>query len=81
MEEEVEAAREKERKQKKSVLFPIRLDDAVMKTTQAWAASLRRTRHIGEFGNWKDYDQYKKAFDRLLRELKAESRKAAGAQD
>ncbi len=50
VEEEVEAALEKERKQRgKLVLFPIRLDDAVMNTDQAWAASLRRTRHIGDF--------------------------------
>lgn len=81
VEEEVEAALEKERQQNKPVLFPIRLDDAVMETKQAWAASLRRTRHIGEFSNWKDHDRYKKAFDRLLRDLKAESTKAATAED
>jgi uncharacterized protein YjbI with pentapeptide repeats len=81
VEEEVEAALEKERQQNKLVLFPIRLDDAVMETKQAWAASLRRTRHIGEFSNWKDHDRYKKAFDRLLRDLKAESAKAAATRD
>lgn len=71
VEDEVEAALEKERKQNKLVLFPVRLDDAVMKTDQAWAASLRRTRHIGDFRAWKDHDQYQKSFDRLLRDLKA----------
>lgn len=81
VEEEVEAALDKERQQNKLVLFPIRLDDAVMETKQAWAASLRRTRHIGEFSNWKDHDRYKKAFDRLLRHLKAESTNAAGPED
>jgi hypothetical protein len=73
VEEEVEAALEKERKQNKLVLFPIRLDDAVMETDQAWAASLRRMRHIGDFRAWKDHDQYQRSFDRLLRDLKAES--------
>ncbi|MGO9273648.1 MAG: toll/interleukin-1 receptor domain-containing protein [Terriglobia bacterium] len=64
VEEEVEAALEKERKQPgKLVLFPIRLDDAVMQTDQAWAASLRRTRHIGDFRHWKDHDTFQKAFD------------------
>ena len=72
MEEEVEAALEKERRENKLVLFPIRLDDAVMDTQQVWAASLRRTRHIGDFRNWKDHDSFKKAFDRLLRDLKSE---------
>ncbi|MFZ0959623.1 MAG: toll/interleukin-1 receptor domain-containing protein [Terriglobia bacterium] len=71
VEEEVEAALEKERKQSKLVLFPIRLDDAVMETDQAWAASLRRTRHIGDFRAWKDHDQYQKSFERLLHDLKA----------
>jgi len=72
VEEEVEAALEKERRENKLVLFPIRLDDAVMDTQQVWAASLRRTRHIGDFRNWKDHDSFKKAFDRLLRDLKSE---------
>jgi hypothetical protein len=71
VEEEVEAAFEKEDKQKKLVLLPIRLDDAVMETDQAWASNLRRTRHIGDFRAWKDHDQYQKSFDRLLRDLKA----------
>ena len=44
-----------------------------METDQAWAASLRRTRHIGDFRAWEDHDQYQKSFDRLLRDLKAES--------
>jgi hypothetical protein len=71
VEDEVEAAFEKEDKQRKLVLFPIRLDDAVMETDQAWASSLRRTRHIGDFRAWKDRDQYQKSFERLLRDLKA----------
>jgi TIR domain len=73
VEKEVETAFEKERQQHKTVLFPIRLDDTVMHTTQAWAADIRRTRHIGDFRSWKNHDDYKKAFDRLLRDLKAES--------
>jgi hypothetical protein len=64
---------EKERKQNKRVLFPIRLDNAVMETDQAWASNLRRTRHIGDFRAWKDHDQYQNSFERLLRDLKAQS--------
>ncbi|MBU2468444.1 MAG: hypothetical protein KKC78_07340, partial [Proteobacteria bacterium] len=55
---------------KKTVLFPIRLDDAVMDTNKAWAAKVRQ-RHIGDFTDWKNHDSYKKAFDRLIRDLKA----------
>jgi len=72
VEKEVETAFEEERKRKTTILFPIRLDSAVMETDQAWVADIRRTRHIGDFTNWKDHDAYQKAFERLLRDLKAE---------
>jgi hypothetical protein len=72
VEDEVETAIEEERKRKETVLFPIRLDESVMDTGEAWAAKIRRTRHIGDFCQWKDHDAYQGAFDRLLRDLKAE---------
>lgn len=72
VEKEVETAFEKERQEKRTVLFPIRLDDAVMETHEAWAADIRRGRHIGDFRDWKNHYSYKKAFERLLRDLKAE---------
>jgi uncharacterized protein YjbI with pentapeptide repeats len=67
---EVEAAFEKERKQKRTVLFPIRLDDAVMETEEAWAAEIRRTRHIGDFREWRSHDAFQQSLARLLRDLK-----------
>jgi hypothetical protein len=70
VENEVEAALEKEDREQREVLFPIHLDDAVMQTSQAWVATLRRTRHIGDFTNWTDPQTYQIAFDRLLRDLK-----------
>ncbi|MFZ0610893.1 MAG: toll/interleukin-1 receptor domain-containing protein [Desulfobacterales bacterium] len=72
VEDEVEAAYEQERQRGKTVLFPIRLDSAVMDTDKAWATKLRRTRHIGDFTQWKAHGAYKKAFDRLMRDLKAD---------
>ena len=36
-------------------------------------AAKARQRHVGDFRNWKDHDAYKKAFDRVLRDLKAEA--------
>jgi len=71
--DEVEAAIEKERRQKREVLFPVRLDEAVMRTTRAWAAKLRRDRHIGDFTAWTDPQAYQRAFDRLLRDLKQDA--------
>ena len=72
VEKEVETAFEEESRRKRAVLFPVRLDDSVMQTGMAWAADIRRTRHIGDFRTWKDRDAYRKAFGRLLRDLKAE---------
>lgn len=80
VEKEVETAFERERQQNRIVLFPIRLDDAVMETDQAWAADIRRMRHIGDFRDWKNHDSYKKAFERLLRDLKAEGKAESPAQ-
>jgi uncharacterized protein YjbI with pentapeptide repeats len=74
VEEEVESALERERAENRIVLFPIRIDDAVMDTQMAWAASLRRQRHIGDFTRWKDHDSYKQSFDRLMRDLKSSKR-------
>ena len=76
VEDEVESAFEKEDNAKKdgedrTVLFPIRLDSAVMETDAAWAAAIRRTRHIGDFTAWKDHDAYQNSFERLLRDLKS----------
>jgi hypothetical protein len=70
VEKEVEAAFEKERETGTTVLFPIRLDDAVMETKIGWAADIKRSRHIGDFRNWKDHDAYQKALARLLRDLR-----------
>lgn len=73
VEKEVETAMEQERRQKRTVLFPIRLDDAVMKVENGWPADIRRTRHIGDFQRWKQHDDYLKGLNRLLRDLKADS--------
>lgn len=68
---EVLSAMAKEQGKAPWVLFPIRLDNAVMETDVSWANMIRQSRHIGDFTHWKDHDSYKKAFDRLLRDLKA----------
>ena len=73
VEKEVETALEKEREQGKIVLFPVKLGDSVLEIKAGCAADVRRTRHIGHFTDWKNHDSYKKAFDRLMRDLKAET--------
>ncbi len=32
---------------------------------------LKNTSNVGDFTRWKDHDSYQRAFERLLRELKA----------
>jgi uncharacterized protein YjbI with pentapeptide repeats len=75
VEREVQAAFEKESRQGSTVLFPVRIDDAVMDCSRAWAADIRRTRQIGDFCNWKDHDSFQRSLDRLLRDLKSQDTK------
>lgn len=67
--DEVEAALDFERRNSELKLFPVRIDDAVMQAQYDWAASIRRTRHIGDFRRWQTTDGYTKALQRLLRDL------------
>lgn len=75
VEKEVETAMEREAEQNRTVLFPVRLDDSLNKIKVGWPADIRRTRHVGDFTEWKKHDSYKRAFERLLRDLKAEDRR------
>jgi hypothetical protein len=68
VEDEVTAAFEEERKRGQTMLFPIRLDDTVMDTNEAWAKKLS-ARNIGDFRNWKDHNSYKTSLERVMRDL------------
>jgi type IV/VI secretion system ImpK/VasF family protein len=72
VEKEVETAFEQERKGKRTVLFPVRLDNTILKCETGWPADIRRTRHIGDFRRWKEHYAYQEALERLLRDLKLE---------
>lgn len=65
-----EEGKREEQGRKDKVLFPIRLDDSVLDVNAGWARK-SRDRLIADFTNWKDHDSYTKAFDRLLKDLKA----------
>jgi len=77
---EVANAREREVHEKRQMLFPITL--VPFERIKEWAAfdsdtgkdSAREIREyfIPDFSNWKDHDSYQSAFERLLRDLKAE---------
>lgn len=76
VEDEVQTAYEEERRRGQTVLFPIRLDDTVMDTKEAWASKLRSNRNIGDFRQWKDHDQYQKSLERVLRNLSVVQKKS-----
>jgi hypothetical protein len=78
---EIAKARKREISEKRRVLFPIRLCSMV--ALRAWECfdadtgkdSAREIREyfIPDFSNWKDHDSYRKAFDRLLHDLRGET--------
>lgn len=80
---EIRRARKVELKENRRKLFPIRLVD--YETLQAWEcldadtgedlASEVRQYFIPDFSNWKEHDAFEKAFERLLRDLRAEESK------
>jgi TIR domain len=76
VEGEVTRALEEERKRGQVVLFSVRLDDAVMQTSEGWARLLRGQRNIGDFTRWKDHDQYQRGFERLMRDLRVNPEEA-----
>jgi hypothetical protein len=75
VEDEVNKAYAEERSRKEIVLFPIRIDDAVISTDEPWAIKLRDQRNIGDLRQWKKPADYQKSLDRLLRDLKASGEK------
>ncbi len=66
VEDEVSKAFAEERRRKGSILIPIRLDDEVMHTREAWAAKLRDQRNIGNFVEWRRQPNYKRALRKLV---------------
>ncbi|TMD57968.1 MAG: toll/interleukin-1 receptor domain-containing protein [Chloroflexi bacterium] len=48
VEHEVKTALAKERKEKRTVLFPVRVDKAVLESPFSWATEIRHERNIGE---------------------------------
>jgi len=66
---EIVRALQKEQRDGKEVLFPVRLDDSVFQWEHGYQADLTR-RFIGDFTEWRDPNAYREAFDRLVRALR-----------
>jgi TIR domain/Pentapeptide repeats (8 copies) len=84
---EIAKARKREVRDRRRVLFPIRL--APFETLRDWELfdadtgkdSAREIREyfIPDFSNWKDHDSYQEAFQRLISDLKASDSKPKGS--
>jgi hypothetical protein len=66
---EVRNALRLERERGKTVLFPIRLDDAVMEQSGVWELDQLKAKYITDFSDWHDKGRYQRAFSRLVRDL------------
>jgi Predicted nucleotide-binding protein containing TIR-like domain/TIR domain len=75
---EIDVALKKESQGNKTILFPIRIDDAVMKAADESSTTLVRLKHIGDFTEWTVPDGYRRAFSRLVKDLTVS---AAAEQD
>jgi hypothetical protein len=69
----VNRAIDREIAQKRTILFPLRIDETILHTNDHWAADIRSRRHIGNFTNWEDHTTYQRSFDQLLKQLKADT--------
>ena len=56
------------------VLCPIRLDDYIFSEWNHHRKADVKAKNVGDFRLWNEAEKYKKAFDRLLRDLKAEEK-------
>lgn len=69
VEEAVDVALDRESQQPGTyLLFPLRLDDAVLTTEKYWAIAVRQ-RLIGDFRHWQQDAAYQQALQRVLRDL------------
>ena len=78
---EISNARQKERASGRKVLFPIRLLN--FEVRRSWklfdgdlaedSAKEIREYYVPDFSSWKNYDDYKNVFDRLVADLKTET--------
>jgi hypothetical protein len=79
---EIAKARKRELQEKRRMLFPVRLVN--FETLQDWECfdadagkdSAREIRefYVPDFSNWKDHDCYQREFEKLLRDLKVETK-------
>lgn len=66
VEDEITKAFAEERQRKKDILLPLRLDDAVMTSSEPWASKVKNSRNIADFQHWRNSEQYRNLLHQLL---------------
>ena len=68
VEDEVTRAFEEERRRGATIVFPVRLDDSIMHSSEPWAEKLR-SRNICDFRRWKTRKFYERSFEQIRSNL------------
>jgi uncharacterized protein YjbI with pentapeptide repeats len=68
---EIERGLQREDREKKNVLFPIRIDDYIFDKWEHERKADVVKKVVGDFRHWKDHDAYQESFARLLNDLQA----------
>ena len=63
---EIERALQREDREQREVLFPIRIDDYLFDKWEHGRKADVKEKVVGDFRDWQDHTQYKKNFNRLL---------------
>ncbi len=72
---EIERALQREDRERKNILFPIRIDNYVFDKWEHERKADVIKKVVGDFTHWKEHDPYQKALYKLLRDLKASETK------
>ena len=67
---EIERALQREDREKRSVLFPIQIDEYVFEGWEHARKADVLSKVVGHFRGWKQRDKYQEAFKRLMRDLR-----------
>jgi hypothetical protein len=70
-----------EHARQKTVLFPIRLDNAVLEVSGIREINLLRHRYIVDFTEWQNPSHYQRAFSRLAKDLAISASAESGRSD
>jgi TIR domain/Pentapeptide repeats (8 copies) len=71
---EVETVFEREIMEQRDLLFPLRVDETVLQSTDDWATHICARRYVGDFAGWQDDASYQQRFAELLQHLEGKTK-------